>query len=126
MVVILHAKNTRDSMFYGIGDIYGDADLRKAWNAGQYQAVCFLETDDLDHAYMLSQNIEESWLMGDKVNTIFDSEAKERGGARSTSVGDLILDEDDNYWVVAPEGFKNLGTLKHPAEVVQHVTMMGV
>lgn len=124
MITILHSNNTRDTGFFkpeaetenSERYTFGEKDIRKAYKNGNYDYVAMIDTDDLDEAYMLSNNITSTWLKGDKVNTA-SLEAEKRGGARSSMVGDMFADSDDNYYVVSPHGFTKIGKLPHPASI---------
>lgn len=105
-ITILHANNTRDSFFYGMGDIYSLDHARKAWLDGDYDYVATLNVDDLDDAYLYTQNIDSAWIHNDKIGYLahdFDN------GARSSSVGDIFLVTNEcgktEAWIVAGCGF---------------------
>ena len=60
--------------------------------------VAMVDTDDLEVAYELTNNINASWTTNDKVATHLTR-------CRSTSVGDFMKHNDDVY-VVAAFGFE--------------------
>lgn len=57
------------------------------------ELVGTVEASSLEEAFMLSQNLESSW----------------KKGCRSTSIGDIIQD-DNGFYLVTNSGFKNLDT----------------
>ena len=124
MISILHSNNTRDTGFFkpeaetesSERFTFDEKDIRKAYKNKGYDFVALIDTNDLDEAYKLSNNITSTWAKGEKVNTL-SNEAEERGGARSSMVGDIFGDEDDNYYVVSPYGFTKIGKLPHPATI---------
>ena len=105
-VTVLHANNTRDSFFFGHDDIYSIDAAKKAWLAGDYDYVATINETDLDDVYAQTQNIDQSWL---KVANIGYLAADFDKGARSTSVGDILLlsneDGKTEAWIVAGCGF---------------------
>ena len=62
---------------------------------GNYDFVAEVDTDSMDVAYEKTNNIEESWVNNDGV---YVNEAF-KGGARSTSVGDLLICGRDMFIV---------------------------
>jgi pectate lyase len=62
--------------------------------------VAEVETDSLEDAYQLTNNIENSWVENEKVTAKVD-----RG--RSTSMGD-VLEQDGKYHMVAGFGFAEI------------------
>lgn len=70
-------------------DIFTETEIQSRTYAG------FVEADDLEGAYIKSQNFDAlSW---NEVNP-----------CRSTSVGDVIQDNDDKIYMVCGIGFKEL------------------
>lgn len=72
---------------------------------GVFRLVAEVETDDLDEAYMLTNDAgcQEWWL--DKRVTAFVTPC------RSTSVGDLIVVGDGEGYLVLPFGFGRVGNV---------------
>ncbi len=68
--------------------------------------VAEVDTDSLDKAYELTNNINDSWAKNSGV-TVFGG----KKGYRSTDVGDVMFD-GAHAWVVAGCGFINLDTGK--------------
>ena len=67
-------------------------------------AVAHVETDSLEEAYRLINNIEVGWEQNEGVKAI--GRAKNH---RSTSVGDILMDKDGAFHVVEPlSGFRKL------------------
>ena len=56
-----------------------------------YEQVAAVEARNLEHAFFLGQN---------DYNPLYELE-----GRRSTSVGDIIKDQDNNCYLVKPTGF---------------------
>lgn len=66
--------------------------------------IAAIETDDLELAYKLTQNIESPWIDNQQVTLIGLREEQ-----RSTSVGDILVDTLGDIWIVAPFGFTHIG-----------------
>lgn len=62
--------------------------------------VADVDTDSLDIAYCLTNNIEESWTKNKQVISTFST-------LRSTSMGDVLVKDGIAYMVV-DTGFKNI------------------
>lgn len=65
-----------------------------------FSKVADIDTDDLDEAYSLSQNVTASWACNNEVK----SDLKQ---CRSTSMGD-ILEKAGEYFIVDMFGFKKI------------------
>lgn len=125
MITVLHSLNTRDTGFFQeCGSICNLADVRELYNNGGYEFVAIIDTNDMDEAWEASNNITSQWTKGKKVNTL-SKDAQHMGYARSSMVGDIFGDEDDNYYVVAGAGFIKLGKLPHPATSGLNTTETG-
>jgi hypothetical protein len=80
---------------------------RLAWRRpGLLTKVAEVDTDDEDEAYQLTNHIDESWLENAKVTPLVEK-------ARSTSVGDVLVDyrsdgSVSSYVVVEPIGWRML------------------
>jgi len=79
----------------------GELNIMLIRNRYEYEEICVLEANNLEDAFMLSQNGYD------------DSDEYTALGRRSTSVGDIItdLDGDDvmgNHYFVAPVGFEEI------------------
>ena len=66
------------------------------WPAN-YQEIAHVEANSLEEAYFKTQHLETAWWHNKGVVAVQMS--------RSTSVGDMIQDEQDDLWVVAVTGF---------------------
>lgn len=64
----------------------------------EYREVAIVDTNMLEEAFKLTNNIEEEWTKNQKVFTKFFNQ-------RSTSVGDLMLFRD-TFYAVDNIGFK--------------------
>jgi len=83
------------TFMYGMGNVV-TAELIATWyQEGLYELVAFIDANDLDDMY--------------RVGNIGPAEQITRiGRPHSLSVGDIIVDEDDEIYVVAPIGFEKL------------------
>jgi len=78
-----------------------------------YDQVADVEGDDLDQVYRLTQNLDgEDWTSGPRVSNVQITEA------RSSSVGDMFVDEDGRLWQVDFIGWKGMGSVLVPASIV--------
>lgn len=73
------------------------ADINAAWNAGEYELVASVDTDDLEHAYALTNHIDRSWTENEGVRAMSEH-------VRSSSVGD-VFEHDGKFHAVASFGF---------------------
>lgn len=64
--------------------------------------IAVVETDCLETAYRLTQNIDSAWIKNNGVTLI------NAGEQRSTSVGDLLQTQLGEVWMVAPVGFTKI------------------
>ena len=69
-----------------------------------YKLVAMVDTDNLDEAYALTNSIGDGWWNNEKVESDYTDEA----GKRSTSVGDLIITDKNEFHVVGAFGFINV------------------
>lgn len=78
--------------------------------ASNYRMVAEVETDALGMVFQLTNHIDKEWQENEGVKAYTDK-------ARSTSVGDLIEDENGKLWMVAGIGFEEvewyMGMFKH-------------
>jgi hypothetical protein len=70
-----------------------------------YQEVALVDVDDLEEVYLKTQHLEKPWWLSPSVSVVNLS--------RSTSVGDVIQDENGTLWVVAAIGFVKLAQQKN-------------
>jgi hypothetical protein len=66
------------------------------WPAS-YQIVAHVEAENMEEVYIKTQHLETAWWHNRGIKAIQRS--------RSTSVGDVIQDEQDDLWTVAATGF---------------------
>ena len=71
-----------------------------------YRRVAVVEAPELGAVFELTNHIHDNWTKGPAVATLDEPRA------RSTSVGDVVIDADDKVYGVAGIGFTPLGTLK--------------
>jgi hypothetical protein len=67
--------------------------------------VARVRTNTLDEAYHLTNTIEHPWWDNDGVEPNVRTWSESRPGFRSTSCGDILLDEQGHAWIVAAVGF---------------------
>ena len=85
--------------------------VKEAIMLGEYSLVAEVDTDCRDEAFRLTNNIICDWQ--DNIGVTAKGEA--RFSARSTSVGDLMIDERGLLWRVANIGFKQIDGVKREA-----------
>ncbi len=106
MITVYHADNSiiRDSLCFGLGEIYSNADVLVNYAEGNSKKVAEVDTDDLDIAYELTNSIDTVWY-----ETMRMTGAGEVFGTahRSSSVGDIFKIDGDLY-VVGRIGFVEL------------------
>lgn len=74
-----------------------------------YKQVAIVETTSLDEAFRITNHIDEDWRKNPEVlETIGDK-------FRSTSVGDVVVDENDNGFECVSIGWELLGQVKEIA-----------
>jgi hypothetical protein len=73
-----------------------------AWEAGDYTHVADVYCESKEHAYRQTNHIESDWQ--DNSDVIATDAA--RDGAKSTSVGDVLVMENGDRYVVASFGFE--------------------
>lgn len=90
MIKVYH--NTKTDMISDLTDVRV-TDLR---------FVAEVQTDDLEEAYRLTQNIDRPWSQNANVK----AEHREN---RSTSIGD-VLQKGRDFWIVRMDGFYRVGS----------------
>jgi hypothetical protein len=80
----------------------GPGAIHRLIMAGGYQVVAKVETDDMEEAFELTNNIHSNWTDNEGVK------AYGSDGHRSTSCGDLMLVGEEFYYV-AMVGFTKVG-----------------
>lgn len=76
------------------------ASAKRRWGSGHYRLVARVYTDLLEQAYMLTNNVDKDWWLNNEVQAKFNAK-----GCRSTSVGDIIVDNEGYKHLVATVGF---------------------
>lgn len=83
---------------------------KKIWNdeitGFEFKLVATVHTDKMDDAFRLTNSIDDNWYEVD--NDLIDIEPSAAIGCRSTSVGDIVQNENGEVWVVANFGFTQL------------------
>lgn len=108
-ITVYHAneKISRNSSFYRKdGEIFSGEDAVIEFSRGNYDLVGQVKSDDLETAYMKTNNINSSWI---EDKDVFVAESiHEAGGCRSTMTGDILVADDGEINIVAPFGFDRL------------------
>lgn len=68
--------------------------------AANLQEVAVVDTNELEEAFILTQNIDSSWTFLPQIKT----DLKE---CRSTSAGDVLI-KDEEYFLICLTGFKKI------------------
>ena len=100
----------RFSRYADVTTLAKESAVHKAFACGEYEQVAEVDTDDKETAFRLTNHIDSPWndneyVQNETVKPI--GSAKDR--ARSTSVGDLMIDDDGDMWIVSPVGFTRYG-----------------
>jgi len=98
-IAVFHSKDFRDSSMYGYGE-FDKNFIKNMFDEGKYESVAFVDTQDLEEAYMKTNHMEQSWTENEGVKALVER-------TRSTSVGDIIMKADGMY-IVASHGFDKL------------------
>lgn len=77
-----------------------EARIREALDRGAYRKVAEIEGHDISDVFRLTQNIDESWAEQNHPGVLPIGNSP----ARSTSVGDVIIDDDGLVHAVASIG----------------------
>lgn len=102
MITVFQAKNFRDAC-----ELMDDVKAAKElFINGGYDKVADVDTNDNDVAYEKTNTFMCGWWENNGVTAT--EIVTNAGGRRSTSAGDILLDEDNNYWLVAMCGFEKL------------------
>jgi len=100
MFRLYHAKNLREVSFASSEEISALFHL-----GDNYEFVGYIDAANLEEVYMKTQNIDEAWTSKIEASQLSLSK---RAGCRSTSMGDVILDDDSSEYAVASFGFDNI------------------
>lgn len=103
-IKVHHSSNMRDTSFFGHADIITTKKIITMFKDGEYQCVAKVDTDDMDVAFELTNNLSTPWIYNNGVDA---KPCKAGQGIRSTSVGD-ILETEDGVFIVAGHGFDKL------------------
>jgi hypothetical protein len=106
----------RFTRYADVTNMAKESAIREALELGEYEEVAEVDTHDKETAFRLTNHIESDWQLNDGVTA-------KTNKARSTSVGDLMIDDDGDRWIVAPVGFKRLDPIN--ADVWRDETMPG-
>jgi len=101
-IEIYHSNNTRDSGM-GLWKHFTAADALEAFKSDDgYTVVAVCKSNDLDDAYMLTQNIDTAWTNNDGISPIGSN-------LRSSMVGDIFETPDGSLYIVDNIGFEKIG-----------------
>lgn len=78
-------------------------DIAAAVDLGAYAEVAHVEARDCEEAYRLTNHIEADWTHGPAIKRLAGQD-----GTRSTSIGDILMDEEGRLHRVAFVGFEEL------------------
>ena len=109
----------RFTRYADITSMAKESAIREAIELGEYEEVAEVDTHDKETAFRLTNHIEHNWTFNEGVR--IDLEKTDQ--LRSTSVGDLMIDDNGDRWIVAPVGFKRLDPIN--ADVWRDETMPG-
>lgn len=124
-ITLLHMKMDLDRdtrwALSGVGDKNRAEAARTALEAELYVAVAEIDTEDLDRAYMLTQNgiVSDSWFLDPPpgVRPLGDAHTGPGGqklGHKSTEMGDVMI-KDGKAFVVDIFGFAEIEGWEPPA-----------
>lgn len=68
------------------------------FNEGYYTLVAKVDTNELEHAWQQTNNIDDSWTKNPNVEAMIPE-------SRSSKVGDVMKDSNGTYHIVASIGF---------------------
>ena len=69
-----------------------------------YDFVATIDTNDLNTAWRLSQNVDALWVTAEFVQPAFPYTE----GCRSSSVGDVFVTDDGKAWLIENIGFRQV------------------
>jgi len=96
---------------YFMHDDGGLAVISASWAArAEFEKVATVFCEDLNDVFRLTNHIDRAWTTNPNV-------VPEGYEHRSTSVGDVIVDDDSVAWYVAPSGFKRIDTDAEPKQI---------
>ena len=110
MMKVFHLEGATDAERFSVMMAFSNAAMVSAatvlWQAGRYVHVADVDCSSLGMAYELTNNIDREWLANDMVRA--SARVLELEGARSTSMGDVIVDGAGRLRVVCSVGFAAL------------------
>ncbi|WP_321820904.1 MULTISPECIES: hypothetical protein [unclassified Burkholderia] len=123
---VYHLSDTRDELARQLShnntvlDAQRDADKARALYLApaqdcEYRLVAELDARDLEDVFERTNTIEREWWNNPGVDPKFSG-----SGCRSTSVGDIIVDERGVAHLCSPSGWTDLGQTDHHGEAVEH------
>lgn len=65
-----------------------------------FQLVAKVDAEQIDHVFSLTNHIDKSWTENESVTALIEN-------PRSTSVGDIVVDESGAVWYCASIGWEN-------------------
>ena len=83
-----------------------DFNTPTAINLSDYELVALVECSHKEDAFRATNHIEEDWTKNPEVKKLFTPTA------RSTSVSDILIDEDGWIWYCAATGWAKMGNAK--------------
>lgn len=97
------------SMFFGSSELSSEA-----WNGlsndVEYKLVATVDSNDLEVAFDRTNNIDSAWPNNELVTAELNP-----NGHRSTSSGDVMVNEDGQIFTVSTVGFKPMFEPKRPS-----------
>lgn len=88
-------------LFHDKDPKFGFSDQPRTW-PDDFDLVAQVDTDDLDAVFELTNHISDDWTKNPGVRAI----AKH---PRSTSVGDVVVNSQENVFICLPVGWKEIG-----------------
>jgi hypothetical protein len=96
--MVYHCHGMKGMMHYQFRDMGRDA--KPVWPE-DYTLIARVKAMDVEHAYQLTNTIEHVWW---ESRLVVHTQK-----ARSTSMGDVIIDPDGKKWVCAQVGWEEVG-----------------
>jgi len=96
MIKVYHGKN------------FGQMALKQTQWPADYELVATVKTDDLEKAFELTNHINSIWMQNPDVTA-------EPGQHRSTSVGDVMVDESARTWQCGDFGWREIASVQGDA-----------
>ena len=112
MIMVYHLKDFGEHavkfLLDGEPDAPKDLGTKPEFNVENYEEVALVNVpdDDLERAYYLTNNIDHSWFLNHECFPT--DEVRERGGCRSTSIGDVLVLSDGRALLCASCGWREI------------------